>query len=424
MQGRLLRSMISMTRAVGVAVALASTALLAGCGKTEPAKAPPPMDVLVTDVVQKDVPVYSDGIGTITGFINATIRPQVTGYLLSKDYKEGDVVQAGQLLFQIDPREFQAAVDQAAGNLAKAQALLVKTQLDVARYTPLAKQGAVSQQELDNAVQANQANQAAVDAARAALEQAKLNLGWTKITSPIDGVSGIAIAQIGDLVQPATVMTTVSQLDPIKVELPDQRAGVPGVCRRRGRRRRSAQSPRAGALELILADGSVFPHPGTVTVVGRQVDPRTGTLTIEGQFPNPDNILRPGGYAKVRAVTDNLPNAPRRPAGAVQNFQGTNQVAVVTPDNKVDIRNVTDRPAFRHRLGHHSTGVKPGERVVVEGLQKVRAGMTVAPKPYVAPRPAADADRRPVLTRPRGSSAWRSSSSTGPSSRWSSRSSR
>jgi membrane fusion protein, multidrug efflux system len=385
MRGKLFRSMISMTRAVGVAVGLAGTALLAGCGKTQPAQAPPP-DVLVADVAQRDVPVYQEVIGTISGFINATIRPQVTGYLLSKNYKEGDVVQAGQVLFEIDPREFQAALDQATGNLAKAQALLVKTQLDVARYTPLAKEGAVSQQELDNALQANQANQAAVDSARAAVEQAKLNLGWTKVTSLIQGVSGIAIAQVGNLVQPTTELTTVSQLDPIKVVFPISEQAYLGFAQARAKEK-TQQSPRAGALELILADGSVFPHRGTVTVIGREVDPRTGTLTIEGQFPNPENILRPGGYAKVRAVVDNLPNALVVPQAALQNFQGTSQVAVVAPDNKVEIRNVTTGP----RSGTDWAildGVKPGERVIVQGLQKVRDGMTVAPKPYVAPAQA------------------------------------
>jgi membrane fusion protein, multidrug efflux system len=364
-------------------VVLFSATWIGGCGKKQEAAAPPPMDVLVTDVVQKDVPVYYEWIGTIKGYINATIRPQVTGYLLSQNYKEGDVVQPGQLLFQIDPREFQAALDQAQGNLAKAQAALGKTELDVARYTPLAAQGAVSQQELDNAVQQNQGNKASVDAARAAVEQAKLNLGWTKVMSPIQGVSGIAIAQIGNLLSPSTELTTVSQLDPIKVAFPvSEQEYLKYASTKQGRQRES--DPRKGALELILADGSVFPHNGTVSVVGREVDPRTGTIIIEGLFPNPENILRPGGYAKVRAIIDNLPNALVVPQAAVQNFQGTNQVAVVSADNKVEIRNVT--------MGPHSgtdwvvlDGVKPGERVIVEGLQKVRGGMTVAPKPYAAP---------------------------------------
>ncbi len=363
-------------------VVMALCAGLAACEKSAPV-APPPPEVLVTDVVQKDVPIYGEWIGTLTGYINATIRPQVKGYLLTKNYKEGDVVHTGDLLFQIDPREFQTQLDQAQGQLARAQAAQVKTQQDVTRYTPLAKEGAVSQQELDDAIQQNLAAQAQVDSTRATVEQAKLSLSWTKVTSPIDGVSGIAIAQVGDLVEPATDLTTVSQLDPIKVVVPISEQQYLSFARTQAGNDRE-QRPRKGALELILADGSVFPQRGTVSVVGRQVDPRTGTLPIEGQFPNPGNIMRPGGYAKVRAVIDNLANALVVPQAAVQNFQGTTQVAVVTTENKVEIRNVTTGP----RSGFDWAileGVKPGERVIVEGLQKVRGGMSVAPKPYVGP---------------------------------------
>ena len=358
---------------------------LAACGGKPQQAAPPPPEVLVIDVVQKDVPVYQEQIGTLTGYINASIRPQVKGYLLSKNYKEGDVVHTGDLLFQIDPREFQAALDQAQGQLARAQAAQVKTQQDVTRYTPLAKEGAVSQQELDDAIQQNLAAKAQVDSARATVVQAKLNLDWTKVTSPIDGVSGIAVSQVGDLVEPTTVMTTVSQLDPIKVSFPVAEQLYLRLAN--NRLKGAADKPRAGALELILADGKAFPQRGTITVIGRQVDPRTGTLSLEGQFPNPGNILRPGGYALVRAVVDDLPNATVVPQRAVQDFQGTSQVAVVTPENKVEIRNVTTGP----RSGSDwaiMDGVKPGERVIVEGLQKVRGGMTVTPKPYTAPAPA------------------------------------
>jgi membrane fusion protein (multidrug efflux system) len=364
-------------------VLLAALILVIGGCEAEKPTPPPPMDVLVTEVVRKDVPVYREWIGTLNGYINAVIRPQVKGYLLTKNYVEGSVVQSGQLLFQIDPREFQAAVDQSKGELAQAEAAYGKTQLDVARYTPLAKEGAVSQQELDNAIQANLQNKAAVDAARAALEQAQLNLGWTKVTSPIDGVSGIAIAQIGDLVAATTELTTVSQLDPIKVIFPVAEQEYLLYARTH----RAGDRPKENILELILADGSVFPHRGTVSVVGREVDPRTGTLTLEALFSNPDNVLRPGGYAKVRAAVDTLPNALVVPQAAVQNFQGTNQVAVVTPENKVEIRNVTTGPrdGIYWAITH---GVSTGERVIVEGLQKVRGGMTVAPKPWTMPTAA------------------------------------
>jgi membrane fusion protein (multidrug efflux system) len=358
-----------------------------GCREGNQQRTIPPIDVLVTQVVQKDVPVYYEWIGTMTGYINAQIRPQVTGYLLTQLYNNGNLVQAGQVMFQIDPRQFQAALDQAQGELAKAQAVLGKTQIDVTRYTPLAKEGAVSQQELDNAIQANLAAKAQVDAARAAVEQAKLNLGWTKVTSPITGIAGIAIAQVGNLVQPSTELTTVSQLDPIKVKFPVAEQEYLRYTRGVEAGERESEKGRKGTLELILADGSVYPHRGALEVVGREIDPRTGTLTLEGYFPNPENILRPGGYAKVRAIVDNLHNALVVPQAALQNFQGTMQVAVVTPENKVEIRNVATGP----RSGPEwviTDGVKPGERVIVEGLQKVRGGMTVNPKPYVAPTPA------------------------------------
>jgi membrane fusion protein (multidrug efflux system) len=379
------RKWIGWARVLALAPAIAA-AVCGGCKQSSGPATPPPPEVLVTDVVQKDVAVYGEWIGTLSGYINATIRPQVKGYLLTKNYKEGDVVHSGDLLFQIDPREFQAQLDQAQGQLARAQAAQVKTQQDVTRYTPLAKEGAVSQQELDNAIQANLAAKAQVDSARATVDQAKLSLSWTKVTSPIDGVSGIAIAQIGDLVEPATDLTTVSQLDPIKVVVPVSEQQYLSFAKARAKEE-ADRAPRKGALDLVLADGSVFPQRGTVSVVGRQVDPRTGTLTIEGQFPNPSNILRPGGYAKVRAVIDNLAHALVVPQAAVQNFQGTTQVAVVTTENKVEIRNVTTGP----RSGFDWAildGVKPGERVIVEGLQKVRGGITVAPKPFIAPKPA------------------------------------
>jgi membrane fusion protein (multidrug efflux system) len=363
-------------------------ALAGGCEKPQE-KAPPPMDVLVTEVVPKNVPVFQDWIGTTSGFINAQIRPQVKGYLLTKNYKEGDVVRPGDLLFQIDPREFQAQLDQAQGDLDKAQAAQGRTQLDVNRYTPLAKEGAVSQQELDNAVQNNAANIAAVAAAKAAVAQARLNLGWTKVTSPIDGVSGIAIAQIGDLVDPTTKLTTVSQVDPIKAIFPVPEQGYLRYARAQAEGKdQYEQTTQKGALELILSDGTVFPHRGTVSVIGREVDPRTGTLTIEALFPNPGDVLRPGGYAKVRAVIDTLQNALVVPQAAVQNFQGTSQLAVVLPDNKVEIRNVTTGPRYGPEWVILD-GVKAGERVVAEGLQKVRGGMTVNPKPYIAPTPEA-----------------------------------
>jgi membrane fusion protein (multidrug efflux system) len=364
-------------------LALLALAGAAACGKSEDAAAPPPMDVQVVEVVTKDVPVYQEWIGSLSGYINAVIRPQVKGYLLTKAYDEGSVVQSGQLLFQIDPREFQAQLDQWRGALAQAQAALVKTQLDVARYTPLAAEGAVSQQELDNAVQANQANLAAVESAKAQVEQAKLNLGWTRVTSPITGVSGIAIAQVGDLVDPTTKLTTVSQLDPIKAVFPVSEQAY--LKYRAAHPRQNEDDPgRKDALELYTADGGLYAHRGTVSVVGREVDPRTGTITLEALFPNPENVLRPGGYAKVRANIDNIPNALVIPQRAVQDMQGTALVAVVGEDDVVEMRAIQLGP-LSGTDQVVTSGLTAGERVVAEGLQKVRGGAKVNPRPWTAP---------------------------------------
>lgn len=367
--------------------------LVAACDRRAERPALPPPEVLVTEVVQKDVPVYGEWIGVMTGFINADIRPQVKGYLLARLYHEGDVVKANQVLFQIDPREFQAQLEQAQANLAQNLAILKKNQLDVARYTPLAKEGAVSQQELDNAVQATQASQATVEAAKAAVDQARLNLEWTKVTSLIDGVAGIAQAQVGDLVDVTTLMTTVSQLDPIKVKFPIAEVEYLRLARARATGATNEEA-RKDDLQLILADGTTYPRPGKVFVVGREVDPRTGTLTIEGLFPNALNVLRPGGYAKVRAQLDVLPSALVVPQAAVTDVQGATQVAVVLPNNTVEMRNVVTGPrdGFFWAI---TSGLKPGERVIVEGVQKVRGGMTINPKPFVVPTPGPTATAVP-----------------------------
>lgn len=363
---------------------LALSVLVTACERKTVPHALPPPDVLVTAVVQKDVPVYGEWIGVLTGYINAEIRPQVKGYLLSKLYHEGDVVKANQVLFQIDPRELQAQLEQAQATLAQNLAILKKNQLDVARYTPLAREGAVSQQELDNAIQSTQAAQATVDASKAAVDQARLNVGWTKVTSLIDGVAGIAQAQVGDLVDLSTLMTVVSQLDPIKVRFPIAETEYLKLARARMASGGTEPDPRKETLELLLADGSVYPRPGSLYVVGREVDPRTGTLTIEGLFPNPSNVLRPGGYAKVRAVLDTIANATVVPQTAVADYQGQMQVAVVGADNKIEMRNVQTGPkdGFYWAI---LDGVKPGEKVVVEGLQKVRGGVIVNPRPFVVP---------------------------------------
>ncbi|MFN8628290.1 MAG: efflux RND transporter periplasmic adaptor subunit [Candidatus Binatia bacterium] len=374
-----------------VAVTLLLVCLLpAGCEKKTEQAAAPPIDVLVVDVAQRDVPIYTEAVGTTDGSINAQIRARVQGYLQTRDYKEGSLVKKGDLLFTIDPRQYQAALDEATGQLGRAQASLTKTDQDVARYSPLAKEGAISQQELDNAVQANRAARAQSESARAALEQAKLNLDWTRVTSPVDGIAGIAIAQIGDLIAPNTLLTTVSQLDPIKVTFPISEQLYMQLARRIEQVSKGETPERSNGLELILADGSVYPQKGRVELADRQVDPKTGTITLVSYFPNPGNILRPGQFAKVRAATETAKGALLVPQRAVLEQQGQYLVAVVKSDNTVDVHPVK----VGTRVGTDwivQEGLKPGERVAAEGLQKLRSGMKVNPKPYVAPTVAAAA---------------------------------
>ena len=358
--------------------------LVPGSGCEEKKQAPtavPPPEVEVVQVIQQDVPVHAEWIGTTDGLVNAKIRAQVSGYLLKQTYKEGTTVKKGDLLFEIDPRPFKAAFDQAVAQLAIAKARLGKTELDVKRYTPLAKESAISQQELDDAVQANLAAKAGVQSAQAAVEQAQLNLDFTRIVSPIDGIAGTAIVQIGDLVGPTSTseLTTVSTVNPIKVNFPiSEREYLDAVQSREhpGRKQSTAADM---PLQLILADGSVFPQPGRFSFADRQVDVKTGTIGVSALFANPGDILRPGQYARIRALTETKPNALLIPQRAVTELQGGYQVAVVGPDNKVAIRNVK----AGQRVGSLwviDEGLKPGERVVMEGVQKVREGQAVTPK--------------------------------------------
>jgi membrane fusion protein (multidrug efflux system) len=333
-------------------------------------------------VIQKDVPIYSEWVGTTVGYIDAQICPRVQGYIQSRPYKEGSFVQAGDLLFTIDPREYQTALDQALANLRQAEANLKKTQLDVARNTPLAKVGAVSRQELDNAVQANQANKASVAAAQAAVANAHLNVGWTHVTAPIAGIAGISEAQIGDLVMPTTVLTTVSQVDPIKVQFPISEQEYWRFAQRI-RAREEERASDGPPFTLILANGSVYPEPGRFSAADREVDLRTGTIIIQALFPNPGNLLRPGQYAKIRAVTRLNKNALLVPQRAVEELQGSYQVAVVGPNNTVDLRPVE----VGEKVGSLwivDQGLQPGERVVVAGLQKVKDGVVVNAQPLPA----------------------------------------
>jgi RND family efflux transporter MFP subunit len=423
-------------------------ALVAGCRETPKAEPPPP-PVKVGSVVEKDVPIYAEWVGTLVGYINAQVRSRVSGYLISQNYREGSLVKTGDLLFQVDPRPFQnsvdaasaklrqaesevtqakaqvdvnrsqlaqaqAAVSQARAEVEKAEALQKKTELNVARYTPLAARGSVSQQELDDSVQYNAANlaqvagakaalenalanvqraQASVEkaqadvetarsdvaAARAALSEAQLNLGFTKVTSPVDGVAGFRVANIGDLVGPsdAALLTTVSQVDPIYVQFPIAEQLSLRILKRW---ETDPKAPRTLEVELLLADGTTYPMKGRAELLDRQVDPTTGTALVKSVFPNPGNVLRPGQYGKVRGISEVKKNALLVPQRAVLDQQGVYLVAVVNADDTVTLRTVK----VGERAGSMwiiSEGLKPGERIVVEGVEKARDGEKVKPIP-------------------------------------------
>jgi membrane fusion protein (multidrug efflux system) len=348
---------------------------LFGCGGKEEKPAPPPPGVTVAPVVQKDVPIHQEWIGTMAGNVDADIRPKVEGFLLTKLYAEGTLVEKGQAMYQLDKRQSQAAVEQAQGNLERAQAALSQADIDVRRYTPLVAQRAVSQAELDKATSAQRAAKAMVDANQAALDNTKLNMGWTTVTSPITGIAGVSKAQIGDLITPNTVMTTISSVNPIYVDV-----NIAEQDYLRFRREKAGES--AGQnLELILGDGTVFPQHGKVLFLGREVDSRTGTILVRGEFPNPGNVLRPGQYARVRAVTEIRKGAMLVPAAAVSELQGLYQVGVVGADNKVTIKTVKLGPQFGD-MWVVDSGVQPGEHVIVDGLQRVRTGVVVTPTQF------------------------------------------
>jgi membrane fusion protein (multidrug efflux system) len=432
-------------------------AMSSGCKDSKATAPPAPVSVKVAPVVQRSVPIYREWVGTTVGYVTAQIRARVTGYLVSQNYQEGRVVKAGDLLFQIDPRPYQNSLDQATGklaqadsqhaqarsqvtqsesqvnqakaavaeaesDLARAQATQKKTQLEVERYTPLVARGSLSQQELDNATQNNLANIASVEAARANVEKAKaavasaqaavdkanadvsaaqanivqaragldesqLNLGWTKVLSPIGGVAGIKKVDIGDLVGSSTVLTTVAQIDPMYAQFSLSEQEYLHFIR--GRRAAASQVP---GFSLVLADGSTYPHPGTANILGLEVDTTTGTIPVRVAFPNPDKLLRPGQFGKVRfavAVVDSALLVPQR---AVQDLQGLHQVGVVGPDDVVSVQTVK----VGERVGGLwivEQGLKPGERIIVEGLERVKTGDKVKPAVVeaeaMAPAPAA-----------------------------------
>ena len=383
----------------GAVAAVIATALVVGAirprksAQAAPASSP---DVLVATVEQEDVPIIGEWIGTLDGLVNADVRAQVTGYLLKQGYQEGAFVKKGQLLFQIDPRPFQAALDQSEGQLAQAKAMLAnaqavqrRTELDVQRYTPLAQQQAASQQDLDNAVQNNLAAIASVETAKAAIktshaavETARINLDFTRLIAPIDGIAGQAQLQVGALVSPASgAVTSVSTVDPIKVYFTVSEPQYLAWRKRFPTEQSRLAADKNLKLQLILADGSTYSQDGTFYFADRQVNESTGAIRIAGLFPNPNNILKPGGYARVRAVVQIQPDALLVPQRAVSELQGSYQVAVVDSDNKVSIRPVTVGPQVDTRWVIAS-GLNPGERIIAEGIQKVRPGIRVNPKPF------------------------------------------
>src|SRR3984893_13205564 len=363
---------------------LALTSVLVGCQAQKAATTPPPPEVQVVGVQQQDVPIYNDWVATLDGYENAQIQPQVTGYLITQNYKEGSTVRKGQILFEIDPRPFQAILDQAKAQLAQAQAQFGKTKLDVDRDTPLAKERAIAQSQLDNDIQANLAAKAAVKSAAAQVEQAQLNLDFTRVTSLVDGIAGIAQVQIGNLVGPTTALTSVSQVNPIKAYFPISEQEYMHYAVRINAHNQQEVPSDAPPFDLILADGTVYPHKGTLLLTNRQVDVTTGSIRVVCGFPNPNNILRPGQFGRVRAAGETRNGALLVPQRAVTELQGTYQLAVVGSDDKVSIRSIK----VGERVGTMwiiESGVKPGELVVVECLQKVRDGSQVRPKPSSPP---------------------------------------
>ncbi len=350
---------------------------LAGCASSKTAVKPPDTEVLVARPVRQDLPVHSEWVATLDGYVNAEIRPQVSGYVISQNYKEGAVVRKGEVLFEIDPRPFQATLDRAKGELAQAEAQVSKSAIDVDRDTPLAEQKAVPKEKLDNEIQAKRAAEAAVESAKAAVERAQLDLGWTKVTSLVDGVAGIAEVQMGNLVGPASHLTSVSQVDPIKVYFP-----VSEQEYLRAKRISSTGQPIDlfnGSPELILADGTVYSHRGKILWSDRQVDSNTGTIRLVAAFPNPGNILRPGLYGRVRIQTSFKKDALLVPQSAVREIQGGYQIALLGKDNKAAIRPVKAGQKT-DTMWVIDEGLTADDQVIVEGVAKVKDGTHVVPK--------------------------------------------
>jgi membrane fusion protein (multidrug efflux system) len=375
-------------------VALAALALVACRKKEAPPQAGPP-DVLVTPVVQRDTPIVREWLGTLAGSDNADIRARVQGYLMKQDYLDGALVKKGDVLFEIDPRTFEASLAQAKAQFAQAEAVQGRSGAELQKQTELFQKKVTSQRDFDTATQNDLANKAAVEAARAQVEQAQLNLDFTKITAPVNGVVGIANVGVGDLVGPSTGdLASMSTVDPIKARFPISEQEYLGYAKQLTALMDTPLADRKPRSELILADGSVFREKGTFYSLDRQVSVKTGTITIEVLFPNPGNVLRPGQYARVRAVVGDQPGALLVPQRAVMEMQGSYSVAVVGADGKAEIVPVK----MGERVGSLwvvTQGLKEGVNVVVEGVQKVRSGMPVVAKPWTPPGTPAPATATP-----------------------------
>lgn len=355
---------------------------LTGCEESRAAIKLPDTEVLVAAPVQRDVPTQNEWVATTDGYVNAEIRAQVSGYIVKQDYKEGAFVHKGDVLFEIDPRPFQATLDHAKADLAQAEALLGKSAIDVERDSPLVEKKAIPKEKLDNEIQAKLAAEAEVEAAKASVERAELDLGWTKVTSLVDGVAGIAEVQMGNLVGPPVRLTSVSQVDPIKVYFP---VSEQEYLRAKHLTTTGQQMDLFdNAPELILSDGTVYPHKGKILLTDRQVDSNTGTIRLVAAFPNPGNVLRPGQYGRVRIQTSMNRSALLVPQSAVQELQGGYQVAVVSADNKARIRPVK----VGEKVGTMwviNEGLTMNDRVIVEGVGKVKDETPVVPRPAQIP---------------------------------------
>jgi len=378
----------SMRRIFLVSAVLICSSLFVACSRKPAQTAPPPPEVLVTTVKPEDVPRVLERVATLDGFINANINAQVQGYIVSRDYQEGGVVKKGDLLFQIDPRPFEAALAQAKGTLAKDKANQVKADADEKRALDLFNKKVISDQERDTAIAAAGSSRANVEADEAAVEQAELNLGYTKVTAPIDGLAGFANSQVGDLVGPTTgPLTTVSQLDPIKAVVAAGEGPFTDFVSRHPDPKERNEYVKTLDFDLFLGNGELYPKKGKFYALDRSLDPKTGSIRYYVTFPNPGNILRPGQFGKVRFVADMKKGAMVIPQEAVNELQGSYQVAVVGNDNKVSIRPVK----MGERIGamwEVTEGLKPGDKVVVQGLQKAREGSTVTAKDWTPPADA------------------------------------